>query len=175
MLTMASHASDEDMTQRRVPHDLSPLVPKDVTYDWGIKTYKYYHLFDDTINKTFFETHEEVLLWCRCANLLQTELKELGVNKAKTRIVDLCRREFKLTNTDGQFPSSLDDVISIIKDSSWYNKDMEVSHKVVYMLSYGIFRIGYNGWAQDAVNEWMCKYSITYMDPTTLAVSSQWK
>lgn len=104
--------------------------------------------------------------WCRCANRLQLDLKRIGHTKAIDWIVHLCKTEFNLVSTDGQSPASLSDVISIVKQPSWYNKDRNQSRLVIYMLSYGIFRNGYNGWANDASTEWMSQYQIAYHKPS---------
>ena len=155
---------------RRVPYDLIPVLPTEAHFNWGVKTYKYYHLFDDNIKKDYFRNDEEVIGWMQYANNLQDELRETGVLKATQHILHLCKNEFNMTGTDGQDPHSISDVVNIVRDSGWYKDDVNRSRYIVYMMSYGIFRNGYNSWIHEAVSEWIKGFKIAYkpLDSNTL-------
>ena len=150
---------------RRVPRDLIPVHYNDTSVAWGAATFQYYHLFDTSIRTTAYKDESELINWARCANRIQVELKTIGMERATATVMDLCKHEFKLVNTDGQAPTSLDDVIAIIREPRWYNEDRNHSRMVVYMLSYGIFRNCYNCWANDAAAEWMRENNIAYLTP----------
>ena len=150
---------------RCVPLDLIPVLPREVHFDWGAKTYKYYHLFNPNINKDCYSNNEEIIDWTRYANKLQKELKETGLVKANEEVLRLCKKEFNMLRTDGQIPVSITDVVSILRQTTWYNQDKHRSRHIVYMMSHGIVRSGYNKWVYQAVYEWMKAHKIAYDRP----------
>ena len=53
-----------------------------------------------------------------------------------------------------------------ISDPEFYQDNYNTFLDILYMMQYGIFRCQYNGWAQDASNEWMQRSkNIAYLDP----------
>ena len=129
-------------SKRKVPVDLLSTNPIHVEYKWGCTTYKYYHLFDSSIETTVYNNNEEVISWTRKANRIQNELKGIGYDSAVGEIIRLFKEEFKLLGTDGQNPKHLTDFMTIIKNPIWYNSDKNCNRTIIFRLEYGLFRNG---------------------------------
>ena len=64
--------------------------------------------------------------------------------------------------SDGQDPTSVDDVISIFGDTNWYSEDVTKHRHIIYLITYGIFRTGYNYWAKTESGNWLLEKHLEY-------------
>jgi len=72
------------------------------------------------------------------------------VQKAHAKVV-MVFREYNITLPDSnQLPTNIDDILVIINNQEWYTTDKEYKQQLIHMISYGIFRNGYNYWAVKA-------------------------
>lgn len=60
-----------------------------------------------------------------------------------------------MVGSDLQIPQNINDVLTIVAEPKWYGYRRDYKRGIVYRLAYGMFRIGYNQWAQHGSQEWM--------------------
>lgn len=153
-------------TKNFIPYNLFCLLAKDYHVIWGRETYKFYHIFNEDITSTAYKNDTEVLSWVQFALKLRQDLKELGLKEAKKEFVRAAVEDCLMKLPDGQVPTNVDDVLSIIGDKNWYGENTLAKQHKIYNLSFRIFMKGYNQWANKAVTAWMAKYNLEYDDST---------
>ena len=57
-------------------------------------------------------------------------------------------------NNEQQHPVNFDDIITIISNANWYNDRQPSKQALIHMITYGIFRRGYNIWAINTATSW---------------------
>ena len=130
--------------------------------DWEGLTYHYCHLFDSSVTVVRTDDTDALLDWISKANNLQQDLKHKGSHCEITEVIHMEQLYGMVGLYDQQPPTTLNDILSIVRDRDWYAKDMEHKRGIIYMLAYGIFRPGYNQWALKASEEWMHSYKLAY-------------
>ena len=143
--------------QQSVPYNLLPNDSKSLNNEWAEKTFRYAYLFGKQFGSGTWSNPSNLQAWIDTAMKLQQDLRELGVQKAHEKVV-LVFREYniKMPNSN-QLPTNMDDIIAIINDKVWYTTDQEHKQQLIHMITYGIFRSGYNHWAVKACQEWLSK------------------
>lgn len=163
------HANSDPV--RLVPLDLFPMNEGGCNDAWARNTFRYAYMFTSQIIKeSFDETTNDLKTWCTVAKKIVIELKQLGMSEGNNHLIKTARKEYnlKLPNSDIE-PTSVHDILTCISDKDWYNDEKESKLRIIYILMYGIHRIGLNNWAVLAEKEWMqsknIKYDIKY-DPS---------
>ena len=138
---------------------------KSCNIEWAKKENHYHRYFtildrhativDKPEQKHYFEL-------MACANKIQIELMDLGCDAAAKEILRLAKVYNLICPSDNQIPSSIDDVVSIFGDKGWYDDDVENKRKIIYIITYGIFRKGFNQWVDRAANKWLIEHHIEY-------------
>ena len=150
-------------TLREVPIDLLPVDTKKIDALWAEKTFRYAHLFSSKFNSTAYTNDEDLQLWINTAIDLQNELKDIGVSQAHKKILQILGDyDVRIPSSNNQKPKNFDDVMMIISDKQWYQTNQESKRSMIHMITYGIFRRGYNNWAIRAGKEWMQSKNVTY-------------
>ena len=145
---------------RSVPFNLLPTDSRSLDNDWAEKTFRYAYLFGRQFGTSAWENNNNLQAWIDKALQLQQELRELGVQKAHAKVV-MVFREYNITLPDSnQLPTNIDDILVIINNQEWYTTDKEYKQQLIHMITYGIFRNGYNYWAVKACKEWLLKYNL---------------
>ena len=151
-----------DSNLRQVPTNLIPIDTKGMNSSWAEKTYRYAFLFDSSFKSTAYEGPEDLQRWIDIAINMQNELKEIGVSKAHQKILEIFNDyDVRLQGPNKQKPVNFEDIMSIISDKNWYQTNQESKRNLIHMVTYGIFRRGYNNWAISACNTWLQKYNVT--------------
>ena len=165
---------DTDSIQRdmkhSVPMDLILIDSKQLDEDWARNTFRYAHCFSKEITTTIINKPEDLQKWIDIATDLQLELRTIGLQKAHAKIIEVFKDYgvyLPSTSNEKQHPVNFDDVITIISDSYWYQTRQLSKQALIHMVSYGIFRKGYNIWAINAANEWLNKRRIRYIESTS--------
>ena len=143
-----------------VPPNLIPTDSKSLNYEWAEKTFRYAYLFGRNFGTSTWGNNQNIQAWIDKALQLQTELRELGVAKAHEKIISIFREYNICMPGSTQSPTNIDDIIVIINDKDWYTTQQDSKQALIHMISYGIFRQGYNHWAMKASKEWLYKYKI---------------
>ena len=100
--------------------------------------------------------------WIDLALQLQTELRELGVEKAHDKTISIfCEHNVCMPGST-QRSTITDDIVVIINDKEWYTTQQDSKQALIHMITYGIFRQGYNHWAIKVSKEWLFKYKIRF-------------
>ena len=73
-----------------------------------------------------------------------------------------------------QRPTNIDDILVIINDKNWYTTQQDTKQTLIHMISYGIFRQGYNHWAIKVSKEWLFTHKIR-IDEKALDVTTSKK
>ena len=152
------HLSPE-VTCNRIPSNLIPIECNKLTVEWAKKTFKYACFFDDIVFPcTAYENDcdPQLRTWLRHARSLQVELRNLGVMETQQKILNILEEHnVFLPNSEHNIPAkNFDDVIQIITNKTWYNKNKDANRRLIHMITYGIFRNGYNIWAIQACHNW---------------------
>ena len=151
-----------DSSLRQVPIDLIPIDTKGINVSWAEKTYRYAFLFDNSFKSTAYEGPEDLQRWIDIAINLQNELRDIGVSKAHKKIIEIFNDyDVRMQGPNKQRPVNFDDICTIISDKDWYQVNQESKRNLIHMITYGIFRRGYNNWAISECNTWQQKYNIT--------------
>ena len=143
-----------------VPPNLIPTDSKSINYDWAKNTFRYAYLFIRNFSSKDWGENETIQVWIDKALELQTELRELDVAKANEKIISIFREYNICMPGTTQRPTNIDDIIITINDKVWYSTQQDSKQALIHMISYGIFRQGYNNWAIKASKEWLLKYKI---------------
>ena len=78
-----------ELELRPVPPNLIPTESKSINYEWAEKTFRYACLFGQNFVTSNSEDNQNVQAWIDLALQLQTELRELGVEKAHEKIISI--------------------------------------------------------------------------------------
>ena len=125
---------------------------------------RYYQHLDRTATINDNPNKQDYCNWMACGHRIQIEIKELGICETDKEVLRLAS-EYNLRRTsDGQPPTSVDDVLAIFQDKTWYYDNLAKSRKTIYVLTYGLFRKGYNQWAITASNNWLKDHGLRYVD-----------
>ena len=154
-------ATERNDTIHSVPFDLIPVDQKKLDADWAQRTYKYAHIFSESITSMVIQSQDDLQDWINIASHVQVELRSLGVAKAHERLLEICNEhEIKLPGNSNQRPVNIDDIMTIIGNKTWYQSNVAAKRTLIHMFAYGMFRRGYNMWAVNAANDWMVSKNI---------------
>ena len=152
-------------TLREVPIDLLPVDTKKIDALWAEKTFRYAHMFSSSFTSTAYTNDEDLQIWINTAIDLQNELKDIGVSQAHKKILQILNDyDVRIPGSSNQKPKNFDDVITIISDKQWYQTNQESKRSMIHMITYGIFRRGYNNWAVNASKQWLQSKNVTLAD-----------
>ena len=162
-----------------VPCNLIPTDSRSINHEWAQKTFRYAYLFGRSFGISDWQDNQNVQAWIEKGLQLQTELRELGVRKAHEKIISIFR-EYNIYMPDStQRPTNIDDILVIINDKNWYTTQQDTKQTLIHMISYGIFRQGYNHWAMKVSKEWLFTHKIRIdekaLDITTSKTTRQKK
>lgn len=158
-----------ETTVSRVPRDLIPTKKNGRAachIQWAKRTYQYFHLFDSNISSLRSEDHDELLAWIDHTIGIQNQLKEWGCYLAKKEVLKLAVEEFDKELSSCQKPTNLNDLLSIFGNTTWYGQNTARKRDMIYMLSFGLFRMGYNTWAIEAERQWLTSHNLAYKEKT---------
>ena len=148
------------------PIDLKFLPVTSCQHEWAKETYtqnyfKFPGYFTPPTDNGGGEQTEHHLDWIDAGNSLREQLMNSGTAAAVVEIRRLAKK-LHLLREDKQEPRDLKDILGIVGDFDWYNRDIEESREIIYILTYRLFRTGYNNWALDSENKWMTDNSLHY-------------
>ena len=141
-----------------VPFDLIPVDSKQLDETWATKTFQYAYCFSGDITTKIINNTEDLQTWIGIASDIQLELRAIGLQQAHAKIVDVFRDYGVYLQTSSsckQHPVNFDDIISIISNVNWYKTRQISKQALIHMVTYRIFRKGYNTWAIEAANKWL--------------------
>ena len=104
---------------------------------------------------------ELVTKWQQYMMNIQLELCSLGYDHACKEIVHLFVTQYEICDPVTKvFPKTYDDVLKIIENPLWYNKNKMKSRNIVWMVTYGIFWQNMDRWLQQVANTWSASKNI---------------
>ena len=149
------------MEPKEVPSDLLPMLLIDLDKpNWATSTYQYFSAFHSG-HLPQIPNEDDLKKWKQAAGDIIEELKILGVSKAQEKICDMLQSYFVFDRKNRSF-CSMYDVVDLLGDPDFYDENTTLVRDMLHMFQYGIFRVGYNGWALECAREWMKKRNITY-------------
>ena len=137
-----------------IPRDLLPIKNNGLDINRAVSTYMYCRYFDHDVTLLNAPNQTAVISWMDNIQDMREELLQTGYILAQSEVVKVACR-YNLKCRDHQSPTSLSDVLGIISNKGWYRRDVTAARNVIYSISYGIFRAGWNTWAQKAADKWM--------------------
>ena len=149
---------------RSVPLNLLPTDTRSLNQEWAEQTFRYAYIFGRQFGSSDWGDQSKIQAWINTGMKLQQELREIGVRKAHDKIVSVFREYNVCLPGTHQRPTNFDDVIIIINDKNWYAEQQEFKQQLIHMITYGIFRSGYNHWAIKASKEWLLKQKLKLND-----------
>lgn len=141
--------------KQSIPYNLIPNDSKSLNTEWAEKTFRYAYLFGKQFKCGTWDDSSNLQAWINMALKLQQDLRELGLQKAHEKAVQIFREYNVSLPGSNQLPTNMDDIITIINDKVWYTTDQERKQQLIHMVTYGIFRRGYNHWAVKTCQEWL--------------------
>ena len=149
---------------RSVPSNLLPTDTRSLNQEWAEQTFRYAYMFGRQFGSSDWGDQAKIQAWIDTGIKLQQELREIGVKKAHDKILSVFREYNVCLPGTNQRPTNFDDVIVIINDKQWYAVQQESKQQLIHMITYGIFRSGYNHWAIKASKEWLSKHKLKLDD-----------
>ena len=153
---------------RSVPSNLLPTDARSLNQEWAEQTFRYAYIFGRNFGSSDWGDQSKIQAWIDRAIQIQQELREIGVQKAHDKIISVFRDYNVCLPRTNQMPTNIDDVIIIINDKQWYMEQQDSKQQLIHMITYGIFRSGYNHWAFKACKEWLMKYRLKLDDTEML-------
>ena len=144
-----------------------PVDSKHLDETWARRTFKYAYCFSDEITTTIVNDSDDLQKWINIATNLQLELREIGLQKAHNKAVEVFRDYSVCLPGTNEQPVNFDDLITIISNATWYRSRQLSKQGLIHMVSYGIFRKGYNTWAINAANDWLHRKHLQLKDDNT--------
>ena len=149
-----------------VPADLFPVKDAEIDEAWAARTIQYRSAFYQE-EQIAVATQKHIDEWQKEATNLCNELRVIGTVKAEEHIIYLCNHVYHLLIPDeNKIFTNMYQVIGLMSDRKFFSKNYNKFLDLLHMFQYGIFRCQFNGWAQDASNEWMKNKNITYGENT---------
>ena len=146
-----------------IPKDLFPIIENEYSFDWAKKTYLYAHMFSLPSEHQVYPTDDQINMWRSKAIQLKVELNNIGKEKGINQILYLANIQYNLKIKDTELSyQSIQDILNIVADKSWYNEHKTVRLNQLYMMVYGITRQGFDHWLVDLELYWLNK-KITYV------------
>ena len=149
------------MESRSVPLELFPINESKIDDEWAMDTIQYRNVFSNT-GQIAIATEDNLKEWQVEAKKICEELKVLGTLKAEERIVHLCHHTYGLRLPENKEITNMYQVIEFMSSRQYFTSNYNSFLDLLHMFQYGIFRMQFNGWAQDASNEWMLANNIKY-------------
>ena len=150
---------------KQVPSDLIPTARKSITFEYAYKRKNWAWIFDHQQFQSLVNNGDDsdlVTKWQKYMMDMQVELRTLGYDHACKEIVHLFVTQYEIRDpVTNVFPKTYDDVLKIIENPLWYNKNKMKSRNIVWMVTYGIFRRNMDRWLQQVANAWSASKKIT--------------
>ena len=156
--------ADANEPKLAVPVDLIPIDSKQLDESWASKTFKYAHCFSNDITTKIVNDADDLQKWINIATNLQLELRAIGLQKAHAKAVEVFKDYGVYLPDTNEHPVNFDDIITIISNPDWYKSRQLSKQGLIHMVSYGIFRKGYNIWAMNAAKEWLHQKNLHIMN-----------
>ena len=153
-------------TQRAIPKNLFPLVDGEYNEIWAKKTFPYAHMFMNTVT-SMIPNDENLELWRNRALQIRKQILDEGNKAGKEKVLSVAINKYNLfmpcnaTNTIR--PKCVQDVLDIIADKEWYNTNKKTRLEQIYMMMYGIKKIGFNQWAIELEQNWLRRNNVVYI------------
>ena len=93
---------------------------------------------------------------------IQTGLQEIGNNFLTKKIVSVFADYQIFVPITKHFPTSFDDVFTIIADKDWYDSNKMFNLSLLWMSMYVIFRHSFDMWLIDEANRWKREKILLY-------------
>lgn len=77
---------------------------------------------------------------------------------------------WKLPTTLTQQPVTFEDLVTVISRKEWYNKNVALARKQLWMMQYGIFRSDYDDWIRNFENKWLEKHNVKYFQSNKITM-----
>ena len=150
--------------QQAIPKKLFPLVDGEYTIEWAKKTFPYAHMFSKQFT-ALIPKLDEVEAWRNKALQLRKAICDEGNEAGKEKVLSVAIHKYNLTMPDcnGVSPKCIQDVLSIISDKIWYNTEKDIRLEQLYMMIYGIKKVGFNQWAVDLETNWLKRNNLVYI------------
>ena len=165
-------------SERTIPMDLFPTRDKHLDEIWAKKTFKFCHLFCESINHTSYDLNKDhISIWLKTAAEILKKLKLYGIVEGEKHVVDICKSEFKLRMRYGTIdidPASISDILTIYSDKWYYKENRDKILQQIYVLTYGLLRNGSNHWALSSEKKFMKEYNIVYKTET-IDENNKWR
>ena len=155
------------MGENTIPKDLFPLKENSYTLAWAKHTYPYAHLFALPLEYTQAPNSDNINVWRSKAIQVRAELTSLGKDAGTKKMLEIANVKYNLRIKGTDLPcQSIEDILTIVGDKTWYNSNKDTRINQIYMLIYGLTRQGFNQWLLDLEKDWMKKMNVTYITKT---------
>ena len=152
------------MGENTIPKDLFPLKENSYTLAWARHTYPYAHLFSLPLEYTQAPNGDNINVWRSKAIQIRAELTSLGKDAGTKKMLEIANVKYNLRIKDTNLPcQSIEDILTIVGDKTWYNSNKDTRIDQIYMLIYGLTRQGFNQWLLDLERDWMKENNVTYI------------
>ena len=166
-LSTLSHSASATLSAphvNQVPSDLIPVCRKSVTFAYAHKTKNWARFFDRQRFLSLYDNDENTDLiteWQVYMINIQKELKAIGYKNACQMIVNLFVLQYEIRDpVTNQYPKSFTDVLKIIENKLWYNKNVIKSRNILWMALYGVFRRNLDRWLETLAHKWKASKKI---------------
>ena len=153
-------------TPRAIPKHLFPLIDGEFNDEWAKKTFPYAHMFISSVT-TMIPKSEDLELWKSRALQIRKQVLDEGNKAGKEKVLSVAINKYNLfmpcRGTNTIRPNCIQDVLDIIADKEWYNSDKKTRLEQIYMMMYGIKKVGFNQWAIELEENWLKRHNLIYI------------
>jgi hypothetical protein len=119
--------SDKSINARIILTDLLPCNQNKYNTKWAHNTYKYAHLFNSMRFKSVaYNDNNDVGEWLVYAIELRHQIQNKGLEMATNKLLEIAVEDFnwKMPTTSTQSPVNFKDLVKVISNKEWYNKNI---------------------------------------------------
>eukprot|EP00957_Ditylum_brightwellii_P186141 14171245-Ditylum_brightwellii.AAC.1 len=70
-------------------------------------------------------------------------------------MLNLCENFNIVMPKSGVKPVCIEDILTIVGNTDWYNKDIEKARNQLWMTQYSMFKMDYDDWMKTFEKEWL--------------------
>eukprot|EP00957_Ditylum_brightwellii_P081686 6214250-Ditylum_brightwellii.AAC.1 len=75
-------------------------------------------------------------------------------------LVNLCEDFNMMMPKSGAKPVCIEDILMMVGNKDWHNKDIEKARNQLWMMQYSIFKMDYNDWMKTFEKEWSEQHNL---------------
>eukprot|EP00957_Ditylum_brightwellii_P208724 15358677-Ditylum_brightwellii.AAC.1 len=109
-----------------------------------------------------YSNNNDVGEWLVYAIELRRKIQDKDLEIATNKLPEIAVEDYnwKLPTNSTQSPVNFEDIVIIILNKEWYNKNVALGRKQLWMMQDGMFRSNYDNWIHDFKTYWFEQHNV---------------